>query len=413
MILKLDRICIWIFIVCLALMSTVNYLGFLDEITSVLLAGVVVLDCVFNANNRKRYIPLAVLFSILFCYVIYSIAIGSNTLKYILMDFVIQFKSFMVFIIVYAIAPVITSFEKRVISVICLFNIVAMTLLMLMGNEFVETVVGHIAYCGITIFLNSIIFLFCNLDKDFNLTRYHKIIVVAALIAGLMCTRSKYYGEFIFFMFMLIIYKPGMMRNFNFVHIFSILVMLAIIALASWNKFSFYFITGNSDTFDPDVLESYARPVLYATGGLIILDYFPFGSGLASFATYASYSNYSDIYYEYGINRVWGLSPEMPDFICDAFYAELAQFGLLGIMLFIYFWYWVYQKFRPLTKNENFKYVFIVGAAALFFILVECTSSTFFIQTPGVIAMMVIGFVAAIAKEHIVAPIKKPYIIKI
>ena len=157
----------------------------------------------------------------------------------------------------------------------------------------------------------------------------------------------------------------------------------------------------------------FPRPVLYATGGLIILDYFPFGSGLASFATYASYSNYSDIYYEYGINRVWGLSPEMPDFICDAFYAELAQFGLLGIMLFIYFWYWVYQKFRPLTKNENFKYVFIVGAAALFFILVECTSSTFFIQTPGVIAMMVIGFVAAIAKEHIVAPIKKPYIIKI
>ena len=282
-----------------------------------------------------------------------------------------------------------------------------------MGNRIVEATVGHIAYCGITIFLNSIIFLFCNLDKDFNLPKFHKIIIIVALIAGLMCTRSKYYGEFILLMFMLFFYKPGMLRNLQLKHVIMIVVLFAIIILASWNKISFYFITGNSDTFDPDVFESYARPVLYITGGLIILDYFPFGSGLASFATYASSINYSDIYYEYGINNVWGLSPSFPDFICDAFYAELAQFGVVGIMLFIYFWYWVYQKFRPLTKNDSFRYVFIVGAAALFFILVECTSGTFFIQTPGVIAMMIIGFVTAIAKKHIAVPIKKPFKIKI
>lgn len=47
-------------------------------------------------------------------------------------------------------------------------------------------------------------------------------------------------------------------------------------------KISFYFITGNSDSFDPNVMESFARPVMYLHGFTILFDYFPFGSGLAS-----------------------------------------------------------------------------------------------------------------------------------
>ena len=381
-------------------MSTVVYLGYIDEIASFILAIVAFTDCLINAENRKRYIPLFVLISVLFCYVLYSIAIGSNGIKYILIDFVIQIKSFLAFIVIYAISPILTASDKKIISVICLFNIVGMTVLLFLGNTYIELIVGHIAYCGIPIALNSLIFFFCNLDENWNIKTSHIAIIVISFLLGLMCTRSKYYAEFIFFMFMLFVYKPGMMRGFKFKHLVLILLLFSVIALAVWNKFSYYFITGESDSVDPDMLESFARPALYATGGLIILDYFPFGSGLASFATYASYVNYSDIYYQYGINKIWGLSPDMHDFICDAFYAELAQFGVVGVALFIYFWYWAYQKFKHLTKNENFKNVFIIGACALFFILVECTSGTFFIQTPGIIAMMILGFVSAIAREH-------------
>ena len=78
--------------------------------------------------------------------------------------------------------------------------------------------------------------------------------------------------------------------------------------------------------------------MLYVTGGQILLDYFPFGSGLASFASNASAVNYSTLYYDYGLDKVWGLSPSKTDFICDAYYPSLCQFGVVGVCLFIYLW---------------------------------------------------------------------------
>ncbi|MBR5638404.1 MAG: hypothetical protein IKW83_01445 [Muribaculaceae bacterium] len=388
-------------------MSTTDYLGYLDELASFLLACVAFADFIFNRKNRSRYVPLLVVIFILFCYVLYSIAIGSNGIKYILLDFVIQIKSFLAFLVVYAIAPIMNSSEKKIISVISVINIVAVAILLLIGEPYIEMSIGHIANGGIIIFLNILIFMFCNLNEDNSLFAPQKIIVVISLLAGLMCTRSKYYGECIFLLFMLFLYKPGMMRSFKFKHLILVLLLFSVIGFAVWNKFSYYFIGSSmGESFDSDFIESMARPALYYASGEILIDYIPFGSGLASFATYASYANYSDIYFQYGLNNVWGLSPEMPDFICDAFYAELAQFGIVGIILFIYFWYWAYGKIKPLIQDESLKYVFIVGASAFFFILVECTTGTAFIRSSGVIVMMILGFVTAIAKEHKMSTIK-------
>lgn len=65
-------------------------------------------------------------------------------------------------------------------------------------------------------------------------------------------------------------------------------------------------------------------------------DYFPFGCGLGSFGTFASAEYYSPIYEMYGLNHIWGLSKNMPIFICDAFYPELAQFGIIGAILYFF-----------------------------------------------------------------------------
>lgn len=69
----------------------------------------------------------------------------------------------------------------------------------------------------------------------------------------------------------------------------------------------------------------------------ILYDYFPFGSGLGSFGTFASAEYYSPVYSAYGIDHLWGLSKDMPAFICDAFYPELAQFGVAGVILYFAF----------------------------------------------------------------------------
>ena len=168
----------------------------------------------------------------------------------------------------------------------------------------------------------------------------------------------------------------------------------------TWNKISYYFITGSSGTFNPSEVQSYARPVLYATAGLIIADYTLLGSGLASFASFASSANYSGLYYEYGIDKVYGLSEAMPDFICDAYYPSLAQFGLIGIILFIVFWRIVYKKLFNLYKQDiaRLRYCFITGTLALFGVLIENTTGTVFSQSYGMVMVSIIAY--AYAQEY-------------
>ena len=75
-----------------------------------------------------------------------------------------------------------------------------------------------------------------------------------------------------------------------------------------------------------------ARPATYTTATTIIFkDYIPFGSGLGTFATNAAAQYYSPLYYKYGLNDIWGLYPDNPMFLADAFFPTLAEFGMVGL----------------------------------------------------------------------------------
>ena len=118
------------------------------------------------------------------------------------------------------------------------------------------------------------------------------------LSMGIWGFKAKYFATLVLSIFFMTLYKPGIMRHLNFKHFLIIVSILLLTAAVSWNKFQYYFLTGNSESFDPTVVESFARPVLYTTAGLILLDHFPFGTGLASFATSASQESYSGVYFE-------------------------------------------------------------------------------------------------------------------
>lgn len=48
-------------------------------------------------------------------------------------------------------------------------------------------------------------------------------------------------------------------------------------------------------------------------------------------------SSDSPLYYKYNLNGIWGLD-EGGGFICDAYYPTLAQFGIIGVFFFCWFW---------------------------------------------------------------------------
>lgn len=364
----------------------------LDEFSVLLLLLLSFLDMAVN-RNFGRYKYFFVLIGIFTLFLIYTLFwCNFNIFKAVLMDYIIQMKPFVPFVLTYSIAPSFTMEEKSVIKKIAIAVVLVVFATFISGE--VSLILGFVTYIGLISFICFIIYMLCSIDEKGKLAKKDIYIAIGILLVGLCSTRAKYFGEFVVAIYFLFLYRPGLFKHIRIKHIIVFTLALAMMFAVSWNKIEYYFIAGSGDTFDVEVVESYARPVLYGTMWLILMD-FPFlGSGLASFATISSSPevHYSGLYYEYGINNVWGLSEGMPLFICDAFYPGLAQFGFVGIALFVMFWMWIYRKLRVVLHKEG-KYMFSLGFMIVIYFAIESVAGTAFVQGVGVIGMMLLGMI--------------------
>lgn len=395
---SLEKWCNYILIFGLImLVPSIVYVKFADELCALALMVGVTLDCIFNGNWR-RYDLLWALIAIMTFYAVYSLTmVHFNVPAAIFVDWIIELKPYLPFVVFFCVRPHFTSGEKKMINAVSLFNAVLSILMLMVDKHIMRAVMLHPTYCGNIIFISCLFLIYCNLDEEGQLPRKILYTILFFLTLGLLCGRSKYFGLYVFILFFLLIYKPGMMSRFNFKHFITIGVTLALVVVVAWSKFEFYFLTGGAETFDPEVIESFARPVMYATAGLVILEFVPFGSGLASLGSYASEQWYSDLYYYYGINNVYGLSPQESGFICDAFYATLGQFGVVGVILFIWFWIYAFSFVKALIRADGrkFKYLYIISSLIILYLLIESTSGNAFTQSVGMMPMCLFGIIAA------------------
>lgn len=78
-----------------------------------------------------------------------------------------------------------------------------------------------------------------------------------------------------------------------------------------------------------------ARSALYAGSLLLSRQYFPFGVGLGKYGSYGSIVDYSDVYYRFGFDAIYGMSPAYPNFIQDTFWPQvLGETGVLGLLCY-------------------------------------------------------------------------------
>ena len=398
--LDINRTYFWLFcFAVLSLMFGIAIFKLADEVCLLAFAILGALDMLYNRRWRA-YRLFFVFLAVMAFYAWYSIYfLDYNTPRAIVNDFVIQMKPLIAFSVTYAIAPQFTGKEKRIIKYLCIVLSVFSFLLMVTNTY--RTLLFHVYYQGLLCAGCGIVYLLMAYDKEQSKGWSRKDLLWAVFIfmMGLACTRAKYYGFFVLAMFMLIVYKPGMMNLKNLRNLGIFLLVAGAVLIVSWNKIEYYFVTGSSDTFDPEVAASFARPVLYATSVLIFADHLLLGSGLASFATFSSSTaiNYSQLYYKYGIDAVWGLSPTYDTFIADTFYPELAQFGFIGVVLFCMCCWWIWQKLR-LLLHGNMSSLFVVGVLALGFLAIDATSSCSVLQVPGELLMAILGMLVAMAK---------------
>lgn len=394
--LKIDRICTSLFLLAFALLiPSVKIVTFTDELIAGLTGLIAIADCIINRAWR-RYTLLWIIMGIMTFYAAYSlISLHFNTPGAIVTDWIIQLKPYVPFVVFLSVKPSFTGKQKQWLRYIALVNASLCAISFILPKEPFQLLMGHISYPGTVLLLCAVVYAYCADNNRLN--SKDTIIIIAMLSVGILCGRSKYYGECIVAIFFLFIYTRNVFSEMPLKRKLLVAFIPLFVIAVGWSKFQYYFLTGESTKFDPEVIESYARPVLYATGTLIFLDYLPFGSGLASFCSWASTEPYSSLYHEYGISSVYGLSPSQPFFICDAFYPSLAQFGIVGVILFCMFWIYVAILLKRLIREnpQTNRLPFAIGWIIILTILIESIASTTLVQTSGMCAMMLLGAICS------------------
>lgn len=351
---------------------------FTDELMALFLLSFSV-SLAVEHRSVKELRQLFILFAVFAFYLLYSLLIHSNTPKAIIVDLVTQIKPFLGFYCTYQIAPRFTPGQKRFLAVLSL--LVAGVLLIIGVVDTHMNFFGHESRFATAVIVTFFLLYYCS-------ERFWDDLLLLALVlsVGLLSTRSKFYGFWGIALLMLSYRKLGGRVQMNLTSVVLIACLLLIGVGLAREKIILYYVDGMINS-----REMWSRPAMMLTSGMILWDYFPFGSGLGSFGTNASAIYYSSTYEEYGISNLWGLSREMPDFICDAFYPSLAQFGVVGVVLYILFWYFILRESAKRLNIERQVYVWLITI----FFLIEGTADTTFTHNRGLFILILLGMTLA------------------
>lgn len=303
-------------------------------------------------------------------YVAYSIVLKVNVQEAVFYDLQQQVRPYVVFFCSYLIAPQFSEKQKkRLIKwfIICIFLYLTSFIIGFRASKFglSTPMIGQAALLTAAMYL---------LFKE-N-TRKNVIRGILILSLGLLSMKSKFFGEYIVFIGLFYFLKSRLKPNLK--TIVSVIALTSAIVYFTWEKFDAYYVTGMSD--EVNASERKARPESFKTARTIIFsDYIPFGSGLASFGTNAAAKYYSPLYYKYNLDSIWGLYPENPMFLADAFYPTMAQYGLVG--LFFFLWFWI-RRYKQALHHKEFR-AYKVAMMMIFALFLESMADTSYLSGKG------------------------------
>lgn len=102
--------------------------------------------------------------------------------------------------------------------------------------------------------------------------------------------------------------------------------------------------------------ENAPRYLFFYYGGKTANTYFPFGSGFATFGSDQAARNYSQLYYQYGFDRLFGMNIEDGSFLSDTFWPmAIGQFGWIGSFVYVYIYIRVFFSFKKMKLNTDQK----------------------------------------------------------
>ena len=369
----------WIiyFPVCIAFTNVVNF-DWSDEILTVALLGYAFMKQRFLVKDKGRTTEINIYIGLMIFYLVYSLLIQVTTFRGVYLDLLQQLRPYAVFYLTWMMAPDFSPKQKKHIKWVLLFSFFGYLILFKIKPSVVtpyggedSAALGQIALCCAMVY-----YLF---SKQ---TKRNRNIAILLMLLGLISGKSKYFGECVVFIALVIFVKS----KINFTSISTLLKVAAlgcVVIFFTWTKFNAYYVEG----FQDDAQEM-ARPATYETGVKIMFqDYIPFGSGLGSFGTAAAAKEYSPLYFKYQLNNIWGLDPSNPMFLADAFYPTLAEYGIVGLFFFLWFWK---RRLWECNKIPNIVY-YRMALMAILALALESTADSSYLSGKGMGYFMVLA----------------------
>lgn len=305
---------------------------------------------------------------IMLFYIFYSILIQVTSIRGIFLDFLQQIRPYFVFYITYFLAPSFSPRQKRMI--------VWSMMIAMIAYFFIGRNVGYVdgqAEDGTL----PMIALTCGMSYYLFMkpTKRNLYIAIVIMLIGLFSGKSKYIGQCICFIGMVVFLRQHLKSKSLGMYI-GVIVLISTVLYFTWTKFSGYYVEGFQAT---EVAEMAARPATYRTAGKILLDYFPFGSGLGSFCTAAAAKEYSPLYFKYGLSHILGLSPDYPAFIADCYFPGLAEFGFVGIFFFLVFWK---RRLKDINQIQDMHH-YRMALMSVLALAIDSTANTAYLSGMG------------------------------
>ncbi len=145
-----------------------------------------------------------------------------------------------------------------------------------------------------------------------------------------------------------------------------------------------------------DLSES-ARNQLTSAAIDIMQQLMPLGSGFGTFGSGVTKTAYSSLYYQYGLNTVYGLAPQNPCYLTDTFWPVIiAQFGLVGLLAWLLLLSVFIVDFYNYGKERGALLLSLIFIAML---LISTTSSGSIFSMQ--LISLVVAYVAAINAQGI------------
>lgn len=293
----------------------------IDEAMTILLFLYTITKYGSRYTNRKPWSEFFVCISIIAFYVGYSLMFGANVAGGVWLDLMQEIRPYTIIFCTWILNPQFTKKQKKwmlATMVVTLFSWIFYHPESFENKNSEFPVLGQLAICtGMSWYLLT------------EPTKRNRYIALALVLTGMLAPKFKFMGEVVCFIAFVFFLKKRLNFRSPKTMIYCAII-LAVVLTVTWTRFDAYYVSGLSN-------DELARPMTYKTSLKILYDYFPLGSGMGSFACNGAWKYYSPLYYKYKLNDIWGLD-EVGGFICDAYYPTLAQFGIVGIFFFLWFW---------------------------------------------------------------------------